>query len=150
MITTRPATVDDLDYMENLEKLCFSCPASREQLERSLRDSAQVLLCAEFNGEFAGCADFSFVLDEGYIGNVAVLPALRGRGVGRCLVEAMLRDAAARELAFLTLEVRRSNEPARSLYASAGFEPVGERKNYYEKPKEDAILMTAFLAKEAE
>jgi ribosomal-protein-alanine N-acetyltransferase len=48
-------------------------------------------------------------------------------------------------LAFITLEVRRSNAAARELYRGKGFIDVGERKNYYESPREDAILMTLFL-----
>ena len=53
--------------------------------------------------------------------------------------------AAELELAFLTLEVRESNAPAIALYAKHGFHPVGKRKNYYDAPKEDAVLMTCYL-----
>ena len=52
--------------------------------------------------------------------------------------------AAALDLAFLTLEVRASNAPAIALYRKHGFQAVGQRRNYYQKPDEDALLMTWF------
>ena len=88
------------------------------------------------------------VLDEGYISNVAVSPRYRRNGIGRVLVREMLRRADLRELAFVTLEVREHNDGAIALYSEAGFVPVGRRKQYYERPREDAIIMTLFFNKE--
>ena len=86
--------------------------------------------------------------DEGYVGNVAVAEPFRRRGVGEALVRAMLADAKGRGAAFLTLEVRESNRPARRLYERCGFRTVAVRKDYYERPREDAVLMTAFFGEE--
>ena len=83
--------------------------------------------------------------DEGYISNVAVDPEHRRQGIGGALIAELVRRAQERSLVFLTLEARESNAPARALYAQHGFSDVGVRKNYYEKPREDAILMTLFL-----
>ena len=85
------------------------------------------------------------LLDEGYISNVAVHPDARRQGIGDALIDALAAKAAELELAFLTLEVRESNAPAIALYAKHGFHPVGKRKNYYDAPKEDAVLMTCYL-----
>ena len=85
------------------------------------------------------------MLDEGYISNVAVHPDARRQGIGDALIDALAAKAAELELAFLTLEVRESNAPAIALYAKHGFHPVGKRKNYYDAPKEDAVLMTCYL-----
>ena len=82
------------------------------------------------------------VLDEGYITNVAVRPDCRKQGVAGKLLQVFLDFAQANHLAFLTLEVRASNYPAIALYGSRGFRGVGRRKNYYEHPREDAIIMT--------
>ena len=82
------------------------------------------------------------VLDEGYITNVAVRPDCRKQGVAGKLLQVFLDFAQANHLAFLTLEVRASNYGAIALYGSRGFRSVGRRKNYYEHPKEDAIIMT--------
>ena len=85
------------------------------------------------------------VLDEGYISNVAVAPEHRRKGCADALITALLSRAALRELSFVTLEVREHNEPAIALYRKHGFVPVGLRKNYYEAPVENALLMTCYL-----
>ena len=85
------------------------------------------------------------LLDEGYITNVAVRPDCRKQGVAGKLLQVFLDCAQANHLAFLTLEVRASNYPAIALYGSRGFRGVGRRKNYYEHPREDAIIMTKEL-----
>ena len=91
-----------------------------------------------------------FVLDEADIGNVAVAPDSRRRGIGAALLKALFAESERRGAAVLQLEVRESNLAARRLYEKNGFEIVGKRKNYYEKPAEDAILMSKFFQKEAE
>ena len=89
-------------------------------------------------------AGFRAVLDEGYISNIAVSPALRRQGIGAALLRAMLEEGVRRGLAFLTLEVRVGNAAARRLYRRAGFREAGIRPGYYEKPREDALLMTYY------
>ena len=91
-----------------------------------------------------GYANFLHVLDEGDIGNVAVAPEHRRQGIADALLDALCARAAALNLAFLTLEVRASNAPAIALYRKHGFQTVGQRRNYYQKPDEDALLMTWF------
>ena len=136
----RPAAAGDVPAIAALERECFSCPREAEEIGRSVGS----FLIAEENGRFLGYIDCTSVLDEGYIGSVAVLPAERGRGVGETLLRALM-TAAAERLSFLTLEVRESNTPARSLYEKMGFSAVAVRKNHYEKPREDAILMTIYF-----
>lgn len=87
----------------------------------------------------------SVVVDEGYIFNVAVDGTHRNRGIGSALVETLVTYAKKNNLCFLTLEVRESNKNARSLYEKFGFIKVGERKNYYSSPAENAVLMTRFF-----
>ena len=82
------------------------------------------------------------ILDEGYITNVAVRPDCRRRRVAGQILQVFLDFAQAQNLAFLTLEVRASNQAAILLYGSRGFRGMGRRKNYYEHPREDAIIMT--------
>lgn len=149
-MTIIPAGAEHLDAIAALEEQCFSSPWPRELFVRQMADGRHVLLCALLDGRVAGYAGFEYVLDEGYIGNVAVDAAFRRRGLGRGLIDAMVRKAGELGLAFLTLEVRAGNEPARALYTGRGFQTVGVRKNYYEKPTEDAILMTVFLSRDGE
>ena len=91
-------------------------------------------------------AGLQVVLDEGYITNVAVRPECRRQGIAGKLLQVFLDFAQGNHLAFLTLEVRASNYDAIALYGSRGFRSVGRRKNYYEHPKEDAIIMTKEFA----
>lgn len=134
----RPAVPEDLPSVAALEELCFSFPRPAEQLSRALDN----FLIAECGGAFAGYADMLTVLDEGQVGNVAVLPEYRRRGIGAAMLDALLQRAAARSLAFVTLEVRAGNAPAIALYESRGFVTVGRSQNYYERPREDALFMT--------
>ena len=136
------------DVEEELERLCFSLPWTREQLMGQLPDADHEFLLAEYDGAVTGYIGMMCVLDEGYISNVAVSPDYRRRGIGRLLVSEMLSRAEKKKLSFATLEVREHNESAIALYASAGFCPVGRRKNYYERPREDALLMTKTFNKE--
>ena len=87
----------------------------------------------------------SYVLDEGYISNVAVSAEYRRQGIADALINKLCERAEELDLSFVTLEVRKSNDPAIALYSKYGFVPVGERKNYYEQPRENALLMTKYM-----
>lgn len=102
-------------------------------------------LVAEEAGTLAGYVMLTAVLDEGSIDSIAVAEAFRRRGVGDALTAAAIRRGRERGLSFITLEVRAGNEAALALYEKHGFTEAGRRKNYYEKPREDAILMTLVL-----
>lgn len=140
--TLQPMTAELLPGIAELERLCFSHPWSENALREELfHDTACFLAAVTEDGEVAGYAGLHCVLDEGYIDNIAVRPEYRRQGVAGELLGAFLRFGKA-NLAFLTLEVRASNEPAIALYTKYGFREVGRRKNYYDAPREDALLMT--------
>ena len=92
-----------------------------------------------------GYIGLMYVLDEGYISNVAVDAAFRRCGAADALVGELIRRCRRMLLSFVTLEVRAGNAPAIALYEKHGFRAVGRRRGYYEKPREDAILMTLTL-----
>ncbi|MCL1820040.1 MAG: ribosomal protein S18-alanine N-acetyltransferase [Oscillospiraceae bacterium] len=124
--------------MANIESRCFSMPWSVNACESEFEHDY-----AYYWGAFAGDALVAYaglhvVIDEGHITNVAVLPEFRRLGLARTLVDIMLRC----DLRLFTLEVRESNSAAISLYEKFGFEVLGKRKGYYDKPKEDALIMT--------
>ena len=100
------------------------------------------LVALDNNDKVAGYAGLQAVLDEGYITNVAVRPDCRRQGIAGKLMQVFLDFAKGNHLAFLSLEVRASNYDAIALYGSRGFRSVGRRRNYYEHPREDAIIMT--------
>ena len=131
-----------LPQIEELEQQCFSIPWTWDQLMSQLPDDCHEFLAAEQEGKVLGYVGMMTVLDEGYISNVAVDPAFRRQGIADRLITELLDRAQIRELSFVTLEVREHNEPAIALYRKHGFAPVGLRKNYYEHPVENALLMT--------
>ena len=138
-----PMNADHLDEVAELERICFSVPWSRNMLAEELDNLLSAFLVAlDDSGRVVGYAGLQVVLDEGYITNVAVRPECRRQGVAAKLLQVFLDFARANKLAFLTLEVRASNYDAIALYGSRGFRSVGRRKNYYEHPREDAIIMT--------
>lgn len=132
-----------LGQVEELEKACFSLPWTWEMLMSQLPDDEHEFLAAvDENQKLLGYVGMMTVLDEGYISNVAVDPACRRQGIGEALIRELLERCRLRQLSFVTLEVREHNEPAIGLYSKMGFVPVGLRKNYYEAPRENALLMT--------
>lgn len=137
-----------LEQLEALEKMCFSVPWTRQQLESQLPDEQHCFLIALEEEKVLGYVGMMHVLDEGYISNVAVAPEERRKGIGDSLIDGLLGRAGALHLSFVTLEVRAGNRPAITLYEKHGFREVGRRKNYYAFPTEDAILMTKDLSEE--
>ena len=138
-----PMNGDHLDEVAELERICFSTPWSRNMLAEELDNLLSAFLVAlDDNDRVVGYAGVQVILDEGYITNIAVRPECRQQGIAGKLLQVFLDFAQANQLAFLTLEVRASNHVAIMLYGSRGFRSVGRRKNYYEHPKEDAIIMT--------
>ncbi|MBO6040156.1 MAG: ribosomal protein S18-alanine N-acetyltransferase [Oscillospiraceae bacterium] len=138
----RHALPRDIAPIAALEAETFPLGADESALERMRKAPNSVILCAVDGDALLGYAYFQFVLDEGYVGDLAVCAEHRREGLGTALVNAMADEAREKALSFLTLEVRESNLPARRLYERCGFEIVGLRKNYYEKPAENAVLMT--------
>ena len=146
-----PMNGDHLDEVAELERLCFPDPWSRNMLKEELEnDLAAFLVALDEQGTVVGYAGLQVVLDEGYILNVAVRPDCRRQGIAGQLLNVFLNFAKGNQLAFLTLEVRASNYAAIALYGSRGFRGMGRRKNYYEHPREDAVIMTLDLAGEQE
>ena len=138
-----PLTAEHLDDLVALERLCFSHPWSREMFRGELEnESAVYLLAIDETGTLIGYAGLQVVLDEGYITIVAVRPDCLRRGVAGKLLDVFERFAEGNHLAFLSLEVRASNYAAIALYGQHGYRGVGRRRNYYEHPTEDAVIMT--------
>jgi ribosomal-protein-alanine N-acetyltransferase len=137
-----PMTAEHLEQVAAIERECFSTPWTAEMLREELFNPAASYIVAEApDGTVLGYGGLQAVIDEGYITNIAVRGDYRQMGVGSALLEVFCRFGEA-HLAFLTLEVRASNQAAIGLYLKHGFAQVGRRKDYYDRPKEDAILMT--------
>lgn len=138
-----PLTHNDIDDVLALEEVAFTNPWTRAMYLAELenRGVSYCFLARDSARRPAGFCSFWRVLDELHINNLAVLPELRRTGIGSMLLEFVLRKGGALGARRATLEVRRSNEPARLLYERFGFSVAGVRAAYYSKPVEDALVL---------
>ena len=124
-----------------LERQFFSVPWDEDSVRSELSNELSLWLVAEDESGVLGYVGSQTVLGESDMLNLAVRKDQRRNGIGRALTNALcdaLREAGS---SCLTLEVRVSNEPAKALYASQGFVPVGRRPRYYSRPIEDADIL---------
>lgn len=135
----------DISEIASLEKECFSSPWSENALSDELENPVARFFSAKYKNELAGYIGAFNVLGEVSITNVAVKEKFRKNGIGAALLNKLEKTARLENADFITLEVRASNENAISLYSKNGYERVGERKNFYSKPTENAVLMTKQL-----
>ena len=141
----RKAKISDLEDIIEIENLCFNDPWPDDVLCHSITAYDQIFICAADEKQVFGYVNMQYVLDEGYIGNVAVHPDYRRMGIGKTLIDEIIKEGEQLKLSFITLEVRENNTPAKELYKISGFEYAGVRNNYYVNPKENAIIMTLNL-----
>lgn len=136
--TARPA---DLPPMVRIERASFPLPWSESAFRAVMRRDDGRVIVAQGEGEVVGYAAVWFAADEGELGDIAVHPEWRRRGIGRRLVGAVLDEARRRGAQQVFLQVRESNGAALRLYESAGFRKVGRRPDYYRSPAEDAFVL---------
>ena len=140
-MTTRRMRLEDVDRVYAIEVASFHTPWSRDSFVAEMTTNACArYTVAEEDGQVIAYAGAWCAFEEGHITNIAVDPAYRGRGAGRAVCEALMQYCANLGVQYLTLEVRRSNKIAQSLYKSLGFVELGVRKRYYEDNQEDALL----------
>ena len=141
MIHFRTLLPEDAEGVARVECESFPTPWSREDFWREASNDFAcyiVVLADEAIIGFGGCW-ISF--EEAQVTNIALTASQRGRGLGKVLMEKLMRAAAERGAERMTLEVRPSNTPALRLYEGLGFAVIGVRKKYYQDNDEDAILM---------
>jgi len=143
------ASGEDVPALLALERLCFSQPWTARNFRDAMADPERGLLLV-LRGPFArddpgrgvlAYCSFQTVLDELHIHNLAVYPAVQGRGLGRRLLQLVLDLGARRGAERALLEVRQSNWAAQRLYRSLGFQGVSVRRGYYTQPSEDALIL---------
>ena len=140
-IKIKTMTPEDVVQVHKVEEACFSVPWSLENFERIFRYKENYYLTAWDGDAIVGFIGLMAVAGEGDITNVADLPSHRKQGIGDRLVKSMIDLAKEKEISKIILEVRSSNEAAIHLYEKYGFEFLCIRKNYYQKPTEDANIM---------
>lgn len=133
----------DIENIANLEKSCFGKSSlSKKSLFESFKNDMYYFVGAKIENKLVGYAGMYSILSEGYVLNIAVDKNFRKLKIGSNLVINLLEKSRNLKLNFLTLEVRESNLPAIKLYEKFDFKKTGIRKDFYNFPKENAIIMT--------
>ena len=135
-------SIEHLDQLMQIEEISFSRPWSRESYAHELSENQFAYYYGCFHqGELVAFAGFWFVIDEGHVANIAVLPEWRGKHIGELLMRQLIAVCSGLGGKRMTLEVRESNTAAVSLYEKLGFKQQGLRKDYYDLPTENAVIM---------
>ena len=134
-------TSENISGVAELEELCFSLPWSKKALELLCNGENVGFVALDGEKRVVAYGGMVCVLDEGQITNIAVHPDFRRRKIGEQIVSALLGYGEEKGISLYSLEVRESNQAAISLYQKLGFISVGNRKNFYSNPTENAIIM---------
>lgn len=138
-------TFKEIPEVAKLEEKCFSSPWSGKALAESLKNEFSYFVCAKSGEKVAGYAGMYYICGEGYVFNIAVDENFRKMKIGTNLLKHLIDFSKSKNLKFLSLEVRQSNIAAINLYEKLGFKNLGIRKNFYEFPKENAVIMTLYF-----
>jgi ribosomal-protein-alanine N-acetyltransferase len=147
LYSIRPMEERNLDQVIAIDRECFPAERNPAPYKNDLlyNEMAHYLVACEENragSQIIGVIGFWIMAGEAHIITIAVRRTHRRRGIAALLLNSALELAKSLEAFAMTLEVRRSNVEAQSLYAKYGFTERGIRKNYYDDTQEDAVIMT--------
>lgn len=137
----RRAIPDDVPKIHSLELASFSDPWSERDIFGTVCSEGGICFVAIEDDELIGYVLGRLIAPEGEIYRIAVREDKRKRGIGYRLLSYMMKTEKGRGLETVFLEVRSKNQAAHSLYLAYGFREIGVRKNYYQNPTDDAIIM---------
>ena len=140
-ILIRPMRKEDVPAISKLEEAAFSMPWSAQDFLDMVDRDGSLYVTALAGEKVIGCCGVTNACGDGDINNVVVAEEWRGRGIGKRMLFVLMELGREIGIENYTLEVRVSNTPAINLYESLGFESAGIRPNFYEKPREDAMIM---------
>ena len=133
----------DVAQVEAIEQEIFSVPWSEKSFIDACETKQNLYIVCKDNGKVLGYWGMWTVLGEGNITNMAVAKEYRRQGIAKLLMSEIERISIEENgVDVFFLEVRQSNENAKKLYEKMGYKPIGTRKRFYEKPVEDAIVMS--------
>ena len=141
----RKMCFEDCREISVIEKNSFSKPWSYDSFVNELKNNHAFYLVAEDAGKIAGYVGVHNICGEAEITMICVDEKMRGRGIGSTLLEKLIENEVTEGINIINLEVRESNSNAISMYKKFGFVKNGLRINYYEAPKENAVLMSLNL-----
>lgn len=143
-ITVRPMVFKDVKYAHFIESKCFSQPWVFEAFLMELDNPHAINLVGELNGEVVSYINARCVIDDVAITNVATDEQVRNKGVATAVMREFLKQCDELGAKTISLEVRASNHIAITFYHKFGFMEVGLRKNFYQHPTEDAVVMAMY------
>lgn len=146
-LTVERMSLSHINAIAELERECFSTPWSEKALREEIENPNAYFYAAVIDNKVIGYGGMHSVCGENYIDNIAVTSSYRKMGIATLILEVLERTARAENGEFISLEVRKSNEAAIKLYEKNGYARVGIRKNFYQRPTEDGIIMTKELGK---
>lgn len=141
----RKGTEEDIKYIVELEEKTFSDAWTEKSVRDTFQQKQAFITVAEDAGELIGYCIIYYVMDEAEIARIATSEAVRRTGAGKGLLQYTCECCREKQIERLLLDVRESNEGAIAFYKNYGFQTDGMRKNFYEMPKEDAVLMSMCL-----
>lgn len=143
----RPAGTKDLNDISAIESEAFSNPWHADTFYSLLsRERVRFLVAASSESGVLGYAVLWWVLEQAELANLAVRGDHRRMGIGGALLDRALEDAIGLGIESVFLEVRRSNESAQVLYSTRGFRQISIRRDYYQNPREDALILVKFFS----
>lgn len=142
LFAVRPMREEDIEGVVAIENETFSIPWSAKSFLDACKEEYNIYLVCEIEGEIAGYCGLWTVMGEGNITNMAVAQKYRKHGIGTALMQAMEMLGQKMDVSIFFLEVRAGNVAAQKLYEKMGYREIGRRKGFYEKPKEDALVMS--------
>ena len=138
----RNASEADIEKIAQLEAMTFSDAWTVKSISDTFKQKQAFLTVAEVDGIVSGYCIVYYVMDEAEIARIAVNETVRRQGIGRGLLDFTCKCCGEKQINKLLLDVRESNIGAIAFYKRYGFLEDGIRKNFYEMPKENAVLMS--------
>lgn len=147
MTEIRRISENDIEAIASLETEIFPDPWSAKSIKETYDQKHALILGAYQDGKLIGYVIFYYILDEGEIARIAVSPSHRRQGVADQIFARLLEFCTQKDIERILLDVRVSNETAIAFYKKSGFAEDGIRKNFYDNPKEHALLMSTSVAR---
>lgn len=147
MTEIRKISENDIEAVAALEAEIFPDPWSAKSIKETYEQKHALIFGAYQEKQLIGYVIFYYILDEGEIARIAVSPSYRRQGVAEQIFQALIAFCKEKNVERILLDVRVSNEPAIAFYKKAGFAEDGIRKNFYDNPKEHALLMSTSVAR---
>ena len=133
---------DDINSIVDLERKTFTDAWTEQSIQGTFLQNQAFIVVGEMDDQIVGYCIMYYVLDEGEIARIAVDGSQRRQGIGRKILDEVKKACLEKGISRILLDVRESNTSARDFYESYGFQVDGVRKNFYDFPKENAILMS--------